>query len=87
MPRNPNDRLNDRLKSLQLTENETKVYYFIREFDHVDDQVNDQLTTNYISQKLGLSYSTIQRVLRVLKQKDMVQRVGSKKTGSWQVKD
>lgn len=33
----------------------------------VIDQVNDRLTTNYIAQKLGLSYSTVQRVLRVLK--------------------
>jgi ATP-dependent DNA helicase RecG len=87
MPRNPIDQLNDRLNSLQLTENEIKIYYFIREFDHADDQINDQLTTNYIASKLGLSYSTIQRILRVLKQKYMVQRVGSKKTGYWQIKD
>ena len=51
------------------------------------DQVNDRLTTSYIAQKLGLSYSTIQRVLRALKQKGLVQRVGSDKTGSWKVKD
>ena len=82
MTRNPIDQVNDQVKSLQLTENEEKVFYFIKEFD----QLNDQLTTGYIARKMGLSYSTIQRVLRVLKQKDMVQRVGSKKTGSWQVK-
>ena len=32
------------------------------------DQINNQLLTIYIAQKLGVSYSTIQRVLRVLKQ-------------------
>ena len=93
MPRKPadqvndqlNDRLNDRLNSSQLTENEQKVFLFIKEFDQLNDRLNDQLTTSYIAQKLGLSYSTIQRVLRVLKQKDLVQRVGSKKTGFWQV--
>lgn len=74
---------NDQVKSLQLTENEEKVFYFIKEFD----QLNDQLTTGYIARKMGLSYSTIQRVLRVLKQKNMVQRVGSDKTGFWQIKD
>ena len=58
---------------------------FIKEFDRLNDRLNDQLTTSYIAQKLGLSYSTIQRVLRMLKQKDLVQRVGSKKTGFWQV--
>lgn len=83
MPRNPIDQVNDQVKILQLTENEEKVFYFIKEFD----QVNDQLTTGYIARKMGLSYSTIQRVLRVLKQKNMVQRVGSDKTGFWQIKD
>jgi ATP-dependent DNA helicase RecG len=79
------DQLNDQLKLLQLTDNERKVYYFIKEFDQVNDQLNDQLTTIYIAQKLGVSYSTIKRVLSMLKQKDLVQRVGSKKTGSWKV--
>ena len=62
-----------------------KCFLFIKEFDRLNDRLNDQLTTSYIAQKLGLSYSTIQRVLRMLKQKDLVQRVGSKKTGFWQV--
>ena len=89
MPRKPidqvNDQLNDQVKYLQLDENERKVFLLIKEFDQVNDQVNDRLTTSHIAKKLGLSYSTIQRVLRVLKQKNMVQRVGSDKTGSWQV--
>lgn len=74
---------------MQLTENEKKVFYFIKEFDQVngkDDQVNDQLTTGYIAQHLGLSYSTIKRALRVLKQYNIVQRVGGDKKGYWQVK-
>ncbi len=77
------DQVNDQVKSLQLSENERKVFYFIKEFD----QVNDRLTTSYIAKKMGLSYSTIQRALRVLKQKDLVQHVGSDKTGSWQEKN
>ena len=81
MPRNPNDQVNDQVNPPQLTENEEKVFYLIKELD----QVNDQLTTGYIAQKLGLSYSTIQRILRVLKQKNLVRHVGSDKTGFWQV--
>jgi ATP-dependent DNA helicase RecG len=77
------DQVNDQVNHLQLSENERKVFYLIKE----SDQVNDQVTTSYIAQKLGLSYSTIKRVLRVLKQKNVVHRVGSDKTGFWQVKD
>lgn len=41
------DQVNDQVKSLQLSENERKVFYFIKEFD----QVNDRLTTSYIAKK------------------------------------
>lgn len=77
------DQVNDQVNHLQLSENERKAFYLIKE----SDQVNDQVTTSYIAQKLGLSYSTIKRVLRVLKQKNAVHRVGSDKTGYWQVKN
>lgn len=87
MPRNVIDRVNDQVsdqvKFLQLTENEKKVFCLIKGFD----QVNDRLTTGYIAKELGLSYSTIQRILRALKQKNMIHRVGSDKTGSWQIMD
>ena len=79
------DQLNDQVKLLQLTDNERKVYYFIKEFDQVNDQVNDRLTTIYIAQKFSLSYSTIQRILRVLKQKNLIQHIGSDKTGFWTI--
>lgn len=78
-----NDQVNDQVKLSQLAENERKVFCFIKDFD----QVNDQLTTSYIARHLNLSYSTIQRVLRVLKQRNMIHRVGSDKTGFWQVKN
>lgn len=78
-----NDRLNDRINSLQLTDNEKNVFYLIKTYD----RINDKLTTNDIAQKLGLSYSSIQRILRILKQHDLVVRVGSKKAGYWQIKE
>ena len=87
MPRNPidqvNDQLNDQVKIKQLTENERKVFFLIKS----SDQVNDQLTTGYIASKLDLSYSTIQRILRVLKQHNMICRVGSDKKGYWSIKE
>lgn len=87
LPRNPAskvvDQVNDQVNSLQLTENEEKVFYLVKN----SDQVNDQVTTGHIARQLGLSYSTIQRVLRSLKQKNLVQRVGSDKKGCWIVMD
>ena len=87
MPRNPidqvNDQVNDQVKIKQLTENERKVFFLIKS----SDQVNDQLTTGYIASKLDLSYSTIQRILRVLKQRNMILRVGSDKKGYWSIKE
>ena len=83
MPRNPIDQVNDQVKIEQLTENERKVFFLIKS----SDQVNDQLTTGYIASKLDLSYSTIQRILRVLKQRNMILRVGSDKKGYWSIKE
>ncbi len=34
---------------------------------------------------MGLSYSTIQRILRTLLEQNLIRRVGSKKTGFWSV--
>ena len=53
----------------------------------VNDQVNDQVNTGYIAQQLNLSYSTVKRVLRTLKQRDMIYRVGSDKSGYWRIKE
>lgn len=47
-----NDRINDQVKSLQLSENERKVFCFIKEFNQVNDRLNDRMPTNYHSQKI-----------------------------------
>ncbi len=87
MPRKQVDQLdelvNDQVKSPQLTDNERKVFSLLKE----RDQVNDQVNTGYIAQQLNLSYSTVKRVLRTLKQRDMIYRVGSDKSGYWRIKD
>ncbi len=85
IPRNKKEQMpeqiNDRIKTMQLSENEKKVFLFIRDFD----RINDRLTTYYLAQKMGLSYSTIQRILRTLLEQNLIRRVGSKKTGFWSV--
>ena len=87
MPRKQVDQLdepiNDQVKSLQLTDNERKILSLLKE----RDQVNDQVNTGYIAQQLNLSYSTVKRVLRSLKQRDMIYRVGSDKSGYWRIKE
>ncbi|MBR4268115.1 MAG: HTH domain-containing protein, partial [Bacteroidales bacterium] len=83
MPRKQVDQLdelvNDQVKSPQLTDNERKVFSLLKE--------RDQVNTGYIAQQLNLSYSTVKRVLRTLKQRDMIYRVGSDKSGYWRIKE
>jgi DeoR/GlpR family transcriptional regulator of sugar metabolism len=47
---------------------------------------NKQITTKEISEKLGVSLSTVKRKLNVLKQNSNLERIGSDKTGYWRIK-
>lgn len=76
------DQEDDQVKLLKLKQNQLDVYLFIKRHDHESDQV----TTGYIAQKLGTSYSTIKRVLQVLKSNNLVYRVGGDKKGYWQAR-
>ena len=58
-----------------------------KQVDQLDEPINDQVNTGYIAQQLNLSYSTVKRVLRTLKQRDMIYRVGSDKSGYWRIKE
>ncbi len=78
------DRINDRIKSLQLTDNQVKVFYFIKEGDRINEE-NDRITVGYISEKLNLSAPTVQRIMKALEQKGLIRRIGSRKTGYWQI--
>ena len=51
----------------------------------VNDSVNVGITTKEIISKLNLSERTIYRELAALKQLGLIQRVGSDKTGHWEV--
>ena len=76
------DQVSDQVKLSRLSENQLFVYLFIKEHD----QDSDQVTTGYIAKKLGTSYSTVKRIITLLKSYDLVCRVGSDKKGYWKAK-
>jgi len=58
-----------------LTANEIKICELIKE--------NRDITVLEIIERLGLSESTVNRVLKSLTDKGIITRIGSKKSGSW----
>lgn len=88
-----NDTLNETLKVvpniIQLSENQKKVFDFIKggneRGDRINDRINDRITIEYISEKTGLSIPTIQRIMKFLERNGLICRRGSKKTGYWEV--
>ena len=69
-----NDTLND---TLNLSEKEITVLKII--------QSNLIITTNQIVQITGFSRPTVMRAIKTLKEKKILERLDSKKTGSWKV--
>lgn len=59
--------------------------------DTVNDTVlslileNPNITANSIAERLGIGIATVKRRIKVLKDNGIIARVGSDKTGSWQV--
>lgn len=69
-----NDTLNDTLK---LSDKECTVFELIKS----DLSIN----TDQIVEKTGFGRATVMRAIKVLKEKGLVDRSGSKKTGSWEL--
>lgn len=69
-----NDTLNDTLK---LSDKECTVFELIKS----DLSIN----TDQIVEKTGFGRATVMRAIKVLKEKGLVDRNGSKKTGSWEL--
>ena len=69
-----NDTLNDTLK---LSDKECVVFELIKS----DLNIN----TDQIVEKTGFGRATVMRAIKVLKEKGLVDRSGSKKTGSWEL--
>ncbi len=71
-----NDTAND---TLNLSDKENKILAIIRK--------NNSVTIQQLVTKTGYSRSTVLRVVSSLKQKDLLMREGSDKTGHWVVKE
>ena len=46
---------------------------------------NKDITTNEISKRLNLSLSTVKRKIKDLKEQEIIERIGSDKTGYWKI--
>ena len=51
----------------------------------INDTINDRVTVDYIAKKVGLSAPTVKRITKFLEQNQLIRRVGSRKTGHWEV--
>ena len=69
------------LDTNKLTERQTVIYNSIKE----GVQLNVQLNTTDLSNKLSIGFKTMQRELKVIENLGLIARVGSKKTGHWEV--
>jgi fido (protein-threonine AMPylation protein) len=67
---------NETVNSENDTENDT-VFYLIRE--------NNKITSSEISKRLKISLSTAKRKIKELKESGRIERIGSDKTGHWNI--
>ena len=82
--------VNDTVKLSQLTERQKRIYHIIKDGtinDTANDIVNDTVTAKTLSESLGTSIITIKRDLAAMQSVGVIKRVGSDKTGHWEVTD
>ena len=58
-----------------LNKTEKKVIEFLIE--------NPNFTSNNLAEKIGVTKRTIERTLKKLQEKKMIERIGSKRDGNW----
>ena len=68
--------VDDTVNTQNDTVNDT-VFYLIKQ--------NNKITANEISERLNISLSTAKRKIKELKEKGMIERTGSDKTGFWKI--
>ena len=76
------------VKFTQLTERQKKIYHIIKDGtinDTVNDTANDTVTAKTLSATLGTSIIIIKRDLAAMQSMGVIKRVGSDKTGHWEV--
>ena len=69
---------NIRESSKNLNEAETKIYQLLKK--------EPSITIPCLIEKTGLSNSYIRKILGQLKKKQVIERIGSNKTGEWLIK-
>lgn len=74
-----NKALKEKALNRALNENEQKVLSLISE--------NPQITQNEIKEQLQFARSHVQKIMKSLSDKGIIERVGSKKTGYWSIKE
>lgn len=72
------DTVNDTVKSKNDTVNDT-VFSLIKQ--------NNKITATQISESLNISLSTVKRRIKELKKQEIIERIGSDKTGYWQINE
>ena len=72
-----NDTLNSENEKFRLTDTQKTVYDSVK--------ADNYITINAIVLKTGLSRPTVTRALKYLQEKEMIRRIGSRKTGHWVV--
>lgn len=72
-----NGKTNGRINSEELSKVETSVLNAVME--------NNRLTIPLISAQTGLSQRSISRALDLLRNKGIIERIGSRKTGHWEI--
>ena len=53
--------------------------------DPLNDLLNEPLNTERIASLLKIPYSTTKRIIKELEQQGRIIRIGSKKTGHWEI--
>ena len=72
--------VNDTIKISQLTERQRKIYEAIKNVP-----VNVPVNVSNLASMLGVSEKTIKRDISAMQSAGLIKRVGSDKTGHWEV--
>lgn len=70
-----NDTIND---TIELNKNGTIIFELIKN--------NPKITREQIIDKLGISDRTVSRIMKKLQEMELIERVGARKNGYWQIK-
>ena len=79
-----NDTVKVPANNAELTDRQRKIYEIIKN-GTINDTINDTINAKVLSEALSASIITIKRDLYVLRDMNLIQYVGSNKTGHWEV--